>query len=267
MHRAVHRVRRLLRDRLRIDIRRTPLPPRMTLPTAVSRPTKQTTSFEVDAAFYERLAQGHARSGMPVEEVGRLYAERAWLLEQLVDLTEGVDGLVAECGVYRGLSSYLLCRRLREQSASFSGKEFHAFDSFEGLSAPGAEDHLDATVEAFGAERQEGRFRAGVETVRSTLADFPDATLHRGWVPEVLTEAPIGPYRLVHLDLDLHDPTLAGLEFFHPRLAPGGVIVVDDYGSLRWPGVMRAVAKFCASNDASVLPVPAGQAIVFATRD
>jgi hypothetical protein len=173
MHRAVHRVRRLLRDRFQIDIRRTPLPPRMTLPTAVSRPTKQTTSFDVDAAFYARLAQGHARSGMPVEEVGRLYAERAWLLEQLVDLTEGVDGLVAECGVYRGLSSYLLCRRLREQCASFSGKEFHAFDSFEGLSAPGAEDHLDATVEAFGAERQEGRFRAGVETVRSTLADFP----------------------------------------------------------------------------------------------
>jgi len=45
------------------------------------------------------------------------------------------------------------------------------------------------------------------------------------------------------MDADLYNPTKAGLEFFYPRLSPGGVILVHDY-NYKWEGLMKAVDEF-----------------------
>ena len=45
------------------------------------------------------------------------------------------------------------------------------------------------------------------------------------------------------MDVDLYNPTKAGLEFFYPRLASGGVIIIHDYNP-DWPGIMKAVDDF-----------------------
>ncbi len=182
--------------------------------------------------------------------------QRLYNLAQMVDFTAGVEGLVVECGCYRGLSSYLLSRYLAAESPSFTGASFHVFDSFEGLSP--LSDH-DTTRDP---RVQAGMFAASLDVVRHTLADFPDITFHQGWIPESLAAAPAGPYRLVHVDLDLHDPTRAALEFFYPLLAPGGVMVCDDFGSVRWPGARTAVEGFCSETGARLLRLSSGQAVV-----
>ena len=43
-------------------------------------------------------------------------------------------------------------------------------------------------------------------------------------------------YRFVHIDVDIYEPTYACLEYFHPRMVEGGLIVIDDYGFPSWPG-------------------------------
>ncbi len=44
---------------------------------------------------------------------------------------------------------------------------------------------------------------------------------------------------------ELHEPIYAGLEFFYPRMNPGGYIFVDDFGHKDLQGVRPAVTEFC----------------------
>ncbi|MBO6178027.1 MAG: hypothetical protein J6O04_02490 [Selenomonadaceae bacterium] len=62
-------------------------------------------------------------------------------------------------------------------------------------------------------------------------------------------------YAFVSLDPDLYAPILAGLEYFVPRLVPGGEIFVHDYFSAEDPGVKRAVSEFMMQNKISVSPL------------
>ena len=57
-------------------------------------------------------------------------------------------------------------------------------------------------------------------------------------------------YALVNMDADLYNPTKAGLEYFYPRISPGGVIMIHDYNE-KWEGLMKAVDEF-----ASTIPEP-----------
>ena len=223
------------------------------------RLSKSTLLFELDDQFRGIVADGVGRAGAGPSGDGEgsvRIVQRLYNLAQLVDFTAGVGGLVVECGCYRGLSSYVLSRYLQAETPSFTGASFHVFDSFQGLSPLSDHDtKRDPRVQA-------GMFAASLDEVRRTLADFPDITYHPGWIPESLADAPAGPYRLVHVDLDLHDPTRAALDFFYPRLAPGGVMVCDDFGSVRWPGARTAVEDFCAATGARLLRLSSGQALV-----
>lgn len=57
----------------------------------------------------------------------------------------------------------------------------------------------------------------------------------------------------VNLDFDLYLPILAGLQFFYPRLAPGGVILVHDYFTKIYHGVKETVDEFKKQIKAKVI--------------
>lgn len=254
-------IRRWLRKTLGVDVHRV-------RPPGLIRITKSTLLFELDEEFNAVVAEAVARSQSgpsgegegPTRETQRLYN-----LAQLVDFTAGADGDVVECGCFRGLSAYILCRYLRAEDPGFKGSGMHLFDSFEGISAPTPADGVgDPRIPIGKTKRAKGMFKAGIDEVRAVLEDFPDITFHRGWIPDTFSVAgtPEGPFRLVHLDLDVHDPTRASLDYFVPRLAPGGAVLCDDFGSLRWPGARKAVEEFCAESGARLLRMSSGQALV-----
>jgi O-methyltransferase len=97
--------------------------------------------------------------------------------------------------------------------------------------------------------------------VRDAMAGFPGASLHKGWIPEVLAELPEAPWSFVHVDVDLYQPTLDCLKYFFPRLVPGGVIVCDDYGSPAFPGARRAWIEFCGDS-LGYVALPTGQSVL-----
>jgi hypothetical protein len=68
----------------------------------------------------------------------------------------------------------------------------------------------------------------------------------------------------VHIDCDLYAPIYSALEYFYPRVVPGGYIVVHDYGSLCWDGAEKAVDVFFAAKPEGVVPMPdsAGSIVV-----
>ena len=57
---------------------------------------------------------------------------------------------------------------------------------------------------------------------------------------------------LLRLDTDWYESTRHELEHLYPRLAPGGVLIIDDYG--HWAGRAQAVDEFLAGRaDAPLL--------------
>lgn len=141
-----------------------------------------------------------------------------------------------EAGTFRGGSAALLAEAL----GVFGGGtcELHVVDTFEG--------HLDATLSSHDdVERQRGKFQAtSVEDVRHFLGARPGTHVHQGDVTEVIRTWPERQYGLVHLDVDLYQPTLESLRYFGPRMATGGVLIVDDFGSLTCPGIVEAVREY-----------------------
>ena len=146
-------------------------------------------------------------------------------------------GVLAECGTFRGGSAKLISKAIDYR------KTLHVFDTFEGIPAsqyrPG--DHTP------------GDFTCSEQDVRAYLGDCPNVAFHKGLVPGSLERYWQTRFCFVHLDMDLYEPTLSALEFFWPRLPPGGVIVlVDDWQYL--DSVTEAIEEFSRQTGVGLIP-------------
>ena len=183
-------------------------------------------------------------------------------LVELLDSTSDIDGLIVECGCYLGLSSFMLCSYLQRRTPGFDGGGYHIFDSFEGLSEPTEDDEIPddwKNADNLRKMTRSGYFAAPLVAVKKNLAAFPGIAFHPGWIPLSFATMPEASYRFVHVDVDLYDPTLDALNYFYPRLSPGGLIVSDDYS---WPGAQVAINEFCADHRVALRTNEVGQAIV-----
>lgn len=163
-----------------------------------------------------------------------LLQDEAYQLLSCARATAKVRGEIAEVGVYRGGSARLMC----EVRAN---RTLYLFDTFEGL--PNT-DQLDSRFAA-------GQYAASFEEVQSYLAKFPSVHIYKGLFPA--TSSPISDKRFscVHLDVDLYQPTRDSLEFFYPRVNPGGIFLIHDY--LWAEGVRKAVQEFFATRPEPIL--------------
>jgi hypothetical protein len=162
----------------------------------------------------------------------------------------GLGGAMAEAGVFAGASARLICEAKGDAP-------LHLFDVFETLQAP-----PDGPAETARAGELRGHFgrthgtRADVERL---LAPYAGVRVHAGVFPDTARGLEDERFSFVHLDLDLEPSTRDALEFFHPRLLPGGIIVGDDYND---PGVRRAFDAYFAGRTDTVIALPWGQGIV-----
>jgi O-methyltransferase len=192
-------------------------------------------------------------------EVARLYAEddftyeRKYNLDQLFQLVLNIGGDVAECGVYKGGSTFFLARHIAERGLN---KRLCLFDAFEGLSAP---TKLD------GGYWRQGALASTVDDVQRALdplGPLQCVEFFRGWIPDRFTEVSDRHFCFVHIDVDLYQPTLDSIIFFYPRLEPGGIIVLDDYGFESCPGVTAAIDWFMKDKAEPIINLSAGGAFI-----
>jgi len=191
-----------------------------------------------------------------------LRRDRFFSLVQLFRKTLSLEGMVAECGCFRGLSSYLLCSTLQQADAVFDGRGYRIFDSFAGLSAPSQVDAIEGEGVQVGRLRhmtRAGNFAASLDKVKAALSQFPRIEYFPGWIPAAFPNEDGARYRFVHVDVDVYQPTRDSIEYFYPRLIPGGMIVCDDYN---WPGARQAIEEVCARVGAEFATTPYTQAYI-----
>lgn len=162
-------------------------------------------------------------------------------------LDAGVPGSFAECGCWRGQSAHMVATVLKDRK---SDRRLYVFDSFEGGLSDKTDEDKDqmANVDPEYIRKEKESFSVTVEEVAENLKEFPFVSLHKGWIPEAFSVADDEKFAFVYLDLDLYEPIRDSLEFFYPRLADGGIIVIDDYAASFWPGVQKSVDEFLANN-------------------
>ncbi len=218
--------------------------------------------YEADVRYHALRAKGLAMTGSPDGKTKSI--EKQYNTIQFLRLVQSMEGCIAECGTFKGLGSFMFCHTLRQADPVFDGSGFHIFDSFEGLSEPTAQDHIqDSRVGPMGAAYMgAGSFHGGLDLVRKALSEFPAIEFHKGWIPESFKDLSEREYRFVHIDVDLYEPTRDSLEYFYPRLREGGVIVCDDYAHLQWPGARKAFDEYCEPRGIPVLCLTTGQAVI-----
>lgn len=188
----------------------------------------------------------------PIEDVPRLM-----FLNLVFDQIrkEGIRGDFAELGVYQGQTAVVLARNARRLK-----RTVWLLDTYEGFNDKDFTGIDVATDKLFGD--------TSLETVRRRVGET-NARFIQGYFPETAEHLPDdGQYALVHIDTDLYAPIMSGLEYFYPRVVPGGYIVVHDYGSLAWAGAEKAVDEFFADKAEGVIHIPdsAGSAVIRKTR-
>jgi len=79
----------------------------------------------------------------------------------------------------------------------------------------------------------------------NAIGDMNNIIIRKGYFPETAKGLESEMFSFVMLDLDLYKPTLAGLEFFYPRVKAGGYIFAHDYNSPESDhAVSRAMNEF-----------------------
>jgi hypothetical protein len=170
----------------------------------------------------------------------------------------GIAGDVVECGVWKGGSSMMAALALED--AGDTARHLWLFDTFEGMSEPTGHDvdHAGRPARAeweSARQKGEGWCASTLDEVRSSLArtGAAPARLHFvvGKVETTIPREMPERIALLRLDTDWYESTKHELLHLWPRLARGGVLIIDDYG--HWAGARRAVDEFFASHQPPVL--------------
>lgn len=160
-------------------------------------------------------------------------------------MKEGVRGDVAELGVYQGNTATMLANMARRM-----GTTAWLLDTFEGFNP----DDLMGTDAGHRMQFAD----TSLEAVRALVGEA-NVRYVKGYFPQSASQMPDDlAFSLVHIDCDLYGPIMHGLNYFYPRVLPGGYLIVHDYAALAWRGAEQAVDDFFADKPEQVIPLTDG---------
>jgi O-methyltransferase len=156
----------------------------------------------------------------------------------------GVPGAFVECGVWKGGSSMAAALAFK------TPRPLYLFDTYEGMTAPTAADRRPGGRTA--ADMMKGAdilCYSSLDEVRANMAStgYPAEQIVyvKGRVEDTLPASAPNPIAILRLDTDWYESTRHELECLYPRLSPGGVLIIDDYG--HWTGAKKAVDEYFAA--------------------
>jgi cephalosporin hydroxylase len=156
-------------------------------------------------------------------------------------LANNVPGDLSETGVWRGGASIFMRAVLSVHG--IQSRRLWLADSFAGLPPPDPAQYVADTGMDFHL------FPVLAVTLEQVQANFEryglfddQVTFLKGWFRDTLPTAPIEQLAILRLDGDLYESTMDALVHLYPKLAPGGYVIVDDYGAL--PPCQQAVHDY-----------------------
>lgn len=150
----------------------------------------------------------------------------------------------------------MMAAALTLMAGSDAKRGLYLFDTFEGMSPPGA---FDVSVDGQAAaalltsprttDPESPWCYAGIDDVRAAMRStgYPMERIHyiQGRVEDTIPANAPARIAVLRLDTDWYESTRHELEHLYPLMSPGGALILDDYG--HWAGCRKAVDEyFCA---------------------
>lgn len=171
-----------------------------------------------------------------------------------------VRGDIVECGVWKGGSMMAVARtliQLQDQS-----RHLYLFDTYEGMTPPSEKDvsaQGQTASDLLSKQDKEDPHSvwcaAPLDAVRNVMAGvgYDAAKVHfvQGRVEDTVPGMAPERIAILRLDTDWYESTKHEMEHLFPRLVPGGVLIIDDYG--HWQGARQAIDEYIRDNKLQIL--------------
>jgi hypothetical protein len=207
---------------------------------------------DIKAKLTGELGIPESKVDMSGQEIIRFLRERFVTDFAKIVYDDNIQGAVAEGGVYKGDFAAHISR-------CFPDRRIWLFDTFEGFD----ERDVNADVKQGFSSGTDGVFLKYpfIDKVVNKQANPENTVIKKGFFPETT----VGDERLaeeqfvfVNLDFDLYEPILAGLRFFYPKMARGGIILVHDFFHEFFSGAQKAAREFCDERNIRFTPIGDG---------
>lgn len=183
---------------------------------------------------------------------------------ELFKQTSQIRGEILELGVFKG-NSFFRWVKFRDLLENTHSRKVIGFDSFAKFPEAAFEgDKLKR--EAFISETKGGE-SISIEEMTALLIKqqlYTNIDLVKGDIlqtlPAYLDKNPHLKISLLHIDVDLYEPTKLALELLYPRVTNGGIVLLDDYGA--FAGANKAVDDYF-NGDVCVKKLPFSHAISY----
>jgi len=199
-------------------------------------------------------------------EVSRMY--KPIIHYELFKKIKDVPGAFVELGIFKGISfvRFLAYRQMLENN---SHRKFIGFDAFgvfpqatldadrkmlkDFLTSAGdqsiSEEQLSKVLQNKGVNKN-------VELVQGDINQT---------VPSFIDANPSIQFSMIHLDVDLYEPSVTALEYLYPRLSKGGILILDDYQI--WDGESKAVDEYFQDTSIEIRKFPFAKAPSYIIKD
>ncbi len=183
---------------------------------------------------------------------------RRWALMNSIKYIKNkkIDGDFVECGVWKGGNLIIFNNLNKKYDLK---KKIFGFDTFTGMSEPTIYDdnflNINAKKEWENNKKDNNvnlsfNCYSSLDEVKNNIvSSSPEKTLEnfnfiQGKVEDTLLIEKNLPNKIsiLRLDTDWYESTKIELEILFPRLANGGVLIIDDYG--QWKGSRKAVDEY-----------------------
>lgn len=172
-----------------------------------------------------------------------------------------LPGDFVECGVNWGFLSSAIMEYLDWNKTN---KTFYLLDTFHGLDEQllNDEERTAGAVENGRKMLKSGMYNTDVETVRGNFSEWNNVKVIQGAVPGTLGQVAADRVAYLHIDMNCAAPEVAALEFFWPKLVPGAMVLLDDYGFRKHESQKRAMDECARQYGVMVASLPTGQGLI-----
>jgi asparagine synthase (glutamine-hydrolysing) len=225
----------------------------------ISAPRSQSTSlYRRMVAHFAPLRLSRLSRAVKRQKLTYLSDAKLLRLEQALQEATAADGAFVEFGIALGGSAIMITN-----AAVVAHQRFFGFDVFGLIPPPTSEKDDSKSRERYeliasgqatgiGGDRYYGYRSDLYDDVvkafqRNGLAvDGRSISLVKGLFEHTVPTTDIGRVAFCHIDCDWYDPVKFCLNWIAPRLAPSGLILLDDYHD--YGGCAQATNEFLAAN-------------------
>ena len=177
-----------------------------------------------------------------------VFPYEAYLIYSIARTQEGLEGDMAEIGVYQGGSAKLICEAKKKRN-------LFLFDTFEGL--PDVSDVDTHFGKKFWKKNQFNN--TNEQQIRIFLKDYDNVKIVKGVFPNSAEPIENAKFSFVHLDVDLYKSTVDCLRYFFPRMINGGIILIHDFHT---DGIKKAIKEFSSENPIHIIDLNGTQGMI-----